>query len=72
MFVAMMCFCVMNCAAVMVRIITMVRIHTDVGLPPPPCSTDADSGAPKMLDSSNCTTWSRLIAPIPWPWPAAV
>ena len=67
MFLAMICFCVMNCEAVMARIITMERIHTATWLPPPPCSSDADSGAPKMVDSSNCLTCSGLMAPMPWP-----
>ena len=71
---AMMCFWVMNCAAVMARIITIERSHTATTLPPPgvPCSTEADSGAPKMLDSSNCTTCSWLMAPMPVPLLAAV
>jgi hypothetical protein len=34
---------------------------------PAPCSIEAVSGAPKMLDRSNCATWSRLMAPIPSP-----
>ena len=74
MFLAMICFCVMNCEAVMARIITIERIHTATTLPPGgvPCSRVAESGAPKMLDSSNCTTCSWLMAPMPLPLSAAV
>src|SRR6478609_6288644 len=68
MFFAMICFCVMNCDAVMARIITIESTQTATSLPPaPPCSSEADSGAPKMLDSSNWTTWSWLRAPMPVP-----
>ncbi|MDI2020681.1 hypothetical protein PJL18_01190 [Paenarthrobacter nicotinovorans] len=70
MFLAMICFWVMNCEAVMATIITMLRTHTATALFPPlgsPCSSEADSGAPKMLDESNWTTCSWLMAPTPWP-----
>ena len=68
MFLAMICFCVMNCEAVMARIITMREDHNrDVGRRSRRAAADADSGAPKMLDSSNCMTCSWLMAPMPCP-----
>ena len=54
MLLAMICFCVMNCVAVIARIITIVSTVT---APFPSLhSSAAVSGAPRMLEASNCST----------------
>src|SRR5687768_3805438 len=72
MFLAMICFCVMNCEAVIARIMMIERIQTATWLPSPPCRSEADSVAPKIVDSSNWVTCWWLMAPMPSPLSRAV